>query len=123
MTTYRIRDGPDPFGEFPPGWINIETSRHDGMVTSTSWAPPEVDPAIRLNPDYPSAEDWRGGEYGGIVVFRLPNAEEWVQLALGSPVPGRDVHVRLARHAIDVGAVTLEDALNASFSAEELNGP
>lgn len=78
MPQYQIVDSLGPNGE-ETSWVCIRVVEDDGRVSSRSWAPAEIDPAIRLNPSFPEAKDLRGGGNSALS-YRLPTPTEWESL-------------------------------------------
>ncbi len=120
MPAYQIVDYPEPQGNVPADWVCIRVEEDDGRISSWSWAPPGLDPAVRLNPDHPIAKDLRGGD-GRSVVYRVPTVAEWAQLGFGADHAHVDLHRVVAAYAVVIGASTLEEASRAAgLSPEDL---
>lgn len=94
-----------------------------GRVIWRSWAPDDIDPAIRLAPDqYPVVADERTDTATTEIAYRVPTVEEYRALNgikardYTDPEPGQagaDHHRVLATLAAVVEAVTVDDAAQA----------
>lgn len=116
---FRIVDNNDP--RFP-GQVCIECVEDDGRVSSRSWAPADVDPAVRIGPEHPVAVDDRTTTDTTEVVYRVPTVDEYKQLngiknrEYVDPEPGeagKDHHRVVATYAAVLEAVTVDEAAAA----------
>lgn len=108
MSTVRIIDNDDDRYE---GWTLIECVDDTGQTVWRSWAPPEIDPAVRLNVDHPTATDDRTDTATTQIGYRVPTVEEASAHDLGITDP--DHHRAVATYAAVVEAVPVEDAAAA----------
>ena len=121
MTTVRIVDNDD---DRFPGHTLIECIDDDtGEVAWRSWAPSDIDPAVRLAPDqYPTVADERKTTDTTEITYRVPTIDEYRKIAnirardYADPEPGemgKDHHRVVATLAAVVEAVTVKDAAEA----------
>jgi hypothetical protein len=106
-----------------PGHTLIECIDDHGNTVWRSWAPDDIDPAIRLAPDqYPVVADERKTTDTTEVTYRVPTIDEYRKITnnrardYNDPEPGemgKDHHRVLATLAATVEAVDLEDAAEA----------
>jgi len=89
-----------------------------GEILWRSWAPEDVDPAIRLNPDsYPVVDDVRTTTETETIHYRVPTVAEFTGLA-GSYQ--EDAHRVIATYAAVVEAVTVSEAAKAAQVDEQV---
>ena len=83
MTTVRIVDNDD---DRFPGHTLIECIDDDtGEVAWRSWAPSDIDPAVRLAPDqYPTVADERKTTDTTEITYRVPTIDEYRQPSTSS---------------------------------------
>ena len=107
-----------------PGHTLIEcVDDATGEVVWRSWAPDDIDPAVRLAPDqYPVVADERKSTDTTEVAYRVPTIPEYREMSnlkardYNDPEPdemGKDHHRVLATLAAVVEAVTVDDAARA----------
>lgn len=117
MPTHQIIDNPDE--DRFPGQVCIATIEDDGRVSSLSWAPPDIDPAVRLNLDIGTADDKRTTTPDEPVAYRVPDETEFRALSNMKRSEyeldgGKDDHRVLATYAAVKELVTVDDAAAAA---------
>lgn len=124
MPTFVIVDHDDP--RFPD-MVCIETHEGDGRVSSRSWAPLNVDPAIRIGPELPVAVDDRKTTDTTEIAYRVPTVAEYRTLNgvkgrdYNDPEPGepgKDHHRVIATYAAVLEVVTVKEAADACEHTE-----
>lgn len=117
MPSHQIIDNPaeDRF----PGQVCIATIEDDGTVSSLSWAPPDIDPAVRLNLDIGTADDKRTTTPNEAVAYRVPDEAEFRALSNMKRSEyeldgGKDDHRVVATYAAVKEIVTVEAAAAAA---------
>lgn len=94
-----------------PGQTLIECVNDGGRVLWRSWAPDELDPAVRLSPtEFPVVADERSTTDTTEIAYRVPTVAEFESFAGDS----REEHRVLATLAVTAGAVSLADAAQAA---------
>jgi len=102
---YRIVDN-DRDDDYP-GMVCIETWQ-DGALVARSWDEASVDPAIRLNVDYPTAVDDRTTTKETEVAYRVPTVAEAAKIGM-TP----ELHKVMATYAAVIESVPLANAAEA----------
>lgn len=117
MPTHQIIDNPDE--DRFPGQVCIATIEDDGRISSLSWAPADIDPAVRLNLDIGVADDKRTTTPDEPVAYRVPDEAEFRALANMRRSEyeldgGKDDHRVVATYAAVKELVTVEAAAEAA---------
>lgn len=121
MPSYRIVDNDDP--RFPDH-VLIEAVEDDGTVSSRSWAPADVDPAVRLSLDHPEAEDRRkGAAKGAKVSWRLPTVAEVRAMGMADNDDAAAEHVRRIAFVASERSRAIPATLNDDLAARAGSTP
>lgn len=119
MAQFVIVDHDDP--RFPDHTC-IACFEDDGRMSSISWAPYDIDPAVRIGPEMPVAIDARKATETTEIAYRVPTIDEYRTLngVKGRDYrdpepgePGKDHHRVVATYAAVLEVVTVDDAATA----------